>query len=184
MKTFAIGFLLGIFYMFGAVAADKFADCGAGYIVISAGNRDGIPTVECKKLWCRDLENGKIMGKENTAASGYESTPGPDISESSIGNDEVYCFGKRKWCAAQGAFDPVYGGYVMNGDTPGHHVAVLSGNCYKWQLQNPGCKEDEVAINNGTSWTCLKPGSGADGRSAIKSKAIRRISVKPNIRIK
>ncbi|MDR1071563.1 MAG: hypothetical protein LBL21_02905 [Rickettsiales bacterium] len=165
-----------------AAAGDKFVDCGEGYVLASSGARDGIQTKECKKLWCRDLENNKSMGRENTAAAGYVATSSPsDICDSQ--SNCVSCFGKRKWCADGGSFDVDKGIYVKSGSSV--YRGVLSGNCYKWQLQNHTCGPNEVAINDGDSWVCLNQSSGSDGaRAAIKARAVRRTSTGPIIKKK
>jgi hypothetical protein len=165
-------------------ADEKFVDCGPGFIVENAKKRDGIASVECKKLWCRDLENGKNMGANDSAANGYVITSAP-VELCDDKNNCVECFGARKWCAgeAAGVWDPDYGIHIRPDSDASMYRGILSGNCYKWQLQNHNCGPNEIAVNNGTSWSCLTQ-SGAGGeaaRSAIKKKAIRRTSgvVKP-----
>jgi hypothetical protein len=161
-------------------ADDKFVDCGHGYVVAAARARDGIPTVECKKLWCRDLENNKNMGRENTAATGYVATNRPEEIYPGAG---LYCFGKRNWCLEDGAFNQEYGIYTKGGADSSLFRSVLSGNCYKWQMQNHNCGPNEVAINDGSAWICVSQSGGTDAaRSAVKSKAIRRISISPKMR--
>jgi hypothetical protein len=181
MRKFqALFFLLIVANSSICVAADeKFVDCGPGYMVSSAKNRDGIQTVECKKIWCMDLENGKSMGSGSTAANGYVSTTGPaQVCDPHDAGDCIECFGKRKWCPAEtnGEFNPEFGMYTKGGIDSNIYRGVLAGNCYKWQMQDHGCGPNEVAVNNGTSWTCLKQGAGTGGRSAIKSRAVRRTS--------
>jgi hypothetical protein len=164
-------------------AGEKFVDCGEGYVLANTGARDGVPAKECKKLWCRDLENNKAMGRENTAAAGYMSTPSTEEIFDSQGRS-VKCFGKRKWCADSGAFDPDQGIYVKSGNAALYR-GVLSGNCYKWQLHNHTCGPNEVAINDGDSWVCLNQSSSGDAaRAAIKARAIRRTSTGPIIKKK
>jgi hypothetical protein len=168
---------------FALFAADeRFVDCGEGYVIANASPRDGIPAKECKKLWCRDLENNKSMGRENTAAAGYVATTSPvEICDSQ--NNCIKCFGKRKWCTDNGDFNPEYGVYTKGSSRL--HRSVLSGNCYKWQMLNHNCGPNEVAINDGDSWICLNQSGGTEAsRAAIKSKAIRRTTTAPIIRKK
>ena len=117
MKRIILLFFAGVVLSSAAYAADeKFVDCGAGFIVANAKSRDGIPAVECKKLWCRDLENGKSMGKENTPSAGYQSTAAPvEICDNA--NNCIECFGTRKWCATEtpGNFEPEFGIHVRPG---------------------------------------------------------------------
>jgi hypothetical protein len=165
-------------------ADEKFVDCCPGYVVAAAKNRDGIPTVECKKIWCRDLENGRSMGSGNTAANGYESTSQPvEICDNT--NRCLECFGKRKWCPAEstGIFNTEYGIYAKDGADSNMYRGALSGSCYKWQLQNHNCDPNEIAVNNGTSWSCLSQQDvNNGGRNAIKTKAIRRTAIMKKIR--
>ena len=50
-------------------------NCGPGYVLVESRQKiDGIPTAECEKLWCWDLETGKSMGQGDKANSGYQST--------------------------------------------------------------------------------------------------------------
>jgi hypothetical protein len=77
-------------------------------------------------------------------------------------------------------FNPEYGAYSRNGSDATLYRGVLSGNCYKWQLQNHNCAPGEVAINNGVSWVCMTQATGTDAsRSAVKANALRRTGVMP-----
>ena len=69
-------FLLAIAPAFGAQVSNTF-QCGPGYVLESHKDIDGIDAKECQKLWCRDLETGKVMGKGKNPASGYKSTSAP-----------------------------------------------------------------------------------------------------------
>ena len=71
MKRFPALFLA--FFAAFASASAKTVDCGEGFVAADSKKLDGIPAVECKRLYCRDLENGRVMGKDDgTPNNGYE----------------------------------------------------------------------------------------------------------------
>jgi hypothetical protein len=95
----------------------------------------------------------------------------------------IECFGERKWCLEDGVFNTEYGIYTKGGAPSRMYRGILSGNCYKWQLQNHDCAPNEVAINNGGEWACLTQRLDAGAAaSAVKAKTIRRTAVSPIIR--
>ena len=162
-----------------APAAGAFIDCGRGYIVAAAKSREGIPTQECKKLFCRDLENGRVMGADGGMNPGYENK-GMVVQEDNDGN-RIDCFGQRRWCSSgqAGQFNPEYGIYTKGGGDADAYRGILKGNCFEWQATNYSCGPGEVAVidKDTSSWVCLTAGSGAGGRSAVKARAVRRTSV-------
>ena len=96
------------FVLFAVVAvsamAEKFTSCGPGYVLVeSRKNIDDIPAAECQKLWCRDLETGKPMGKDNRANSGYQMSA--DVMRLCDAGKPtpkcIECWGERKWCSGE-----------------------------------------------------------------------------------
>ena len=165
---------------FALVANDEqFVDCGPGFVMASVPNRNGIKTVECRRLWCRDLENGRIMGRETTPSSGYENTSGAsELCDDK--NNCIECFGRRRWCPGEpaGDWDPDTGFYMRRGADSNLYRATLGGSCYRWQLQQHNCGVGEIAINNGSTWVCITQGGGTDvSRAAIRNQAVRRSAV-------
>ena len=73
MKKILLSLSLAVLAMAPGVgmAADDFISCGPGYILESHSDIDGIDAMECQKLWCRDLETGKVMGSGDRANNGY-----------------------------------------------------------------------------------------------------------------
>ena len=95
MKKLIFSFLMVLGVVFAADAA-KFTSCGAGYVLSSRTTiTDGVKTQECEKLWCRDLETGKMMGDGKSANSGYVATSVPEQICDKDGNC-IDCFGARK----------------------------------------------------------------------------------------
>jgi len=175
-------------------AGDQFVDCGPGFVIENVKNMDGIPTVRCKRLWCRDLENGRVMGKDDGAPNnGYEAKDGNGKwIRSIVGDgygDAIECFGRRRWCAgnAPGDFDYDLGIWTK---TAGNALyrGVLKGDCYYWQMQGHACdaSKGEIAIHNGTSWACVSQADPTNpfGRSAAKARAVRRTSGVVNIKLR
>jgi hypothetical protein len=165
-------------------ATEKFVDCGPGYVVTVGKSRDGIPTNECKKIWCVDLENGKSMGKDSTPTNGYQNTATSQLYD--YYNDHIECFGKRLWCPGEtpGAFNEELGIYTKGGANSTTYSGVLQGNCYKWSLQSNNCGTGEIAINDNGSWKCVKQDVANGGRTSIKARAFRRNSGIQQIKIK
>jgi len=162
-------------------ASSVIIDCGEGFIGVTVQNQSGIPTVECRRLWCRDLENGRPMGSGDRPNNGYDNTAVPE--EICGGNDCISCFGRRRWCQGEsaGIWEPEAGMYVRSNEvvSPGSPIlnrGVLSGNCFRWQLQAHGCGPNQVAYNDGTAWICLTPSQlmGVGDRGATVPRAIRR----------
>ena len=79
--------------------ADAFS-CGDGYVLAEHSKIDGITTMSCEKLWCMDLETGRMMGGGDTVANGYRATGEPielTVKNSESGADiSIKCFGERK----------------------------------------------------------------------------------------
>lgn len=176
MKKLIAGlFVLSIFFTGGAFAADeKFLSCGEGYLVISKGKVDGIEQYECQKLWCRDLENGKVMGAGDRANAGYRvtSTPFPGV-EDSKGN-QIACFGDRKWCSNEdtGVWNPEYGAYTKRGADSNAYLSAQKGDCFAWLMQKPICTgEGEAAVLEGGEWVCVVSEQSSD---AVRKSTIRR----------
>ena len=95
-------FCFAIFVMLVPIVANAaFTSCGPGYVLVEGRKKiDGVPLSECQKLWCRDLENGKIMGSEEKPNSGYQATSFATELCDAAGNC-VECWGARKWCAGE-----------------------------------------------------------------------------------
>ena len=181
MRRFTV-LLLGGCLVLSMVGGDARAavDCGPGFVSASVRNREGIQTFECRRLWCRDLENGRVAGRDNNPNNGYVATDVPERIEDNDRN-HIYCFGRRRWCdnQNQGDFMPEYGFYVRRGDNSLAHRGVLRGNCYDWGLTAHTCGPGETAIPTETGWVCVVAGSvgGTAARSAIRAQTIRRSSV-------
>jgi len=166
-------------------------DCGEGFIGVTSTNNAGLSTVECRKLWCRDLENGRSMGSGNNPANGYQNTANPvSLDEYVLGPDEyIYCFGERRWCPneARAMWYEDAGIFIREIDLadiaagkPVQYRSQLSGNCYRWQGQSHGCPAGTIAHNDGTAWICLTPGMGVNqAKSATTPASIRRAPVAP-----
>ena len=162
------------FFAAGAVHAadEKFLACGPGYILASKGKIDGVNAAECQKLWCRDLENGKYMGSDNSAAAGYKTTGAPvELCDSN--NKCIECFGDRKWCVgeATGVWNPEFGAYTRGGGDVASYKSYLKGSCFAWRLEKPNCPNGETAVLKDGDWLCVTQSSGS---SSARESAIRR----------
>jgi hypothetical protein len=178
----------------GAVGIADSVDCGPAYVRESVKSIEGIATVQCKKLWCRDLENGRLMGKDNSPNSGYKV--GQSYSFVYDNEERIDCFGERKWCDnypkntknEEGKWNPGLGIYTKGLSGGALWRGVLGPDCYYWQEQKHRCdsSKGEVAIHNGTSWSCVvqAESSGAFGKAAMKARAVRRTSGVVNIKLK
>lgn len=166
--------VLSIFVVPGvAVAApgDAFKSCGAGWVLGTHKDVDGIDAAECKKLWCRDLENGKVMGSGNAPAAGYRATSNYVTMEDADGNT-IDCWGERKWCAGEtpGVWNPEYGAYTRGGDNT-TYLSYQKGSCFAWRLEKPSCGEGETAVLQKGQWVCATSSGAAVGTRAA---AVRR----------
>ena len=161
-------------------ARADFVSCGPGYILVESRRKiDGIPTAECQKLWCRDLENGKYMGNENKANSGYQITPYPlEMCDSK--DNCVLCWGERKWCAGEvrGDWNPEYGAYTRGGDNATYE-SYQKGGCFVWRLEKPECDKGETAILENGKWVCAIPSGSVE---ASRASGVRRTSTTRGIR--
>lgn len=158
-----------MFFNSVAVAADS---CGAGYVLVETRKKiDGIPTAECQKLWCRDLENGKLMGSGDKPNVGYQST---SYSSELCDADGicVECWGARKWCAGDvaGVWNPEYGAYTRGADNSTFQSYQKS-SCFTWRLEKADCPAGETAILKEGKWVCAVPGNTAE---ASRASAVRR----------
>ena len=159
-----------------AVFADTFS-CGAGYVLVEHAKIDGITTQECQKLWCMDLETGKMMGSGNTAANGYRATSEPVKLQVKKEDNEVLsidCFGERKWCSGEieGEWVKEYGGYTRGGEDAPAYKSYQKGGCFAWRLEKPVCDEPGmVATLQDGKWECLP-----EIQRNARSSAIRRTS--------
>ena len=161
-------FLLAIAPAFGAQVSNTF-QCGPGYVLESHKDIDGIDAKECQKLWCRDLETGKVMGKGKNPASGYKSTSAP--MELCDANDNcVMCWGDRKWCSGQptGIWDSEQGIYTRNGSA---YQSYQKGSCFTWRLEKPECDEGLTAILQNGEWVCAEQKTN---NTVSRSSAVRR----------
>lgn len=155
------------------VMAGSFTSCGPGYVLVeSRKNIDDIPVAECQKLWCRDLENGKMMGKEDRANSGYQmSADVVQLCDAAKPTPKcIECWGERRWCNGEprGDWNPEYGAYVRGGDLT--YKSYQKGSCFAWRLEKPKCEAGLSAILVDGKWECVPPSApvGASRGSAIR----------------
>lgn len=156
--------------------------CGAGYILVESRQKiDGIPTTECQKLWCRDLETNKPMGKGDKAYSGYQKTSGPN-ELCDVKGICVECWGERVWCsgAAKGEWNPEIGMYTRGGGDNITYTSYQKSGCFDWHLDKPNCKSGQTAILENGKWVCAMPAEGAKvsrESSVRRTGAVRRLKV-------
>ena len=173
MKRFLFPFLmLGAVFLGGNVIAGDAATCGPGYILVSHSDVDGIDAMECEKLWCRDLETGKVMGSGDRANSGYMDTAYP-MELCDADNNCVECFGDRRWCSGEtpGYWNPEYGAYTYDGADNATYQSQQKGSCFAWRLEQPDCPDGQTAILQGNEWICT---TEVVNTSAAHQSSIRR----------
>lgn len=175
MKKFFYLFLLVacVLLVGNAVSStEKTLSCGPGYVLVSHKDVDGIQAVECQKLWCRDLENGKSMGASNGAASGYKTTSYP-IELCDAENNCIECFGDRKWCSGEpvGIWNPEYGAYTRGGTDNANYISYQKGSCFAWRLEKPECEDGETAILQDGEWVCAV---AVGTETSIRETSVRR----------
>lgn len=174
MKKFIFAFLVVLLAGGGAMA--EFS-CGAGYVLADHAPIDGIKSQECVKLWCMDLETGKMMGKNNTANNGYRATSAP-VELCDKNKKCIECFGERKWCGGEpsGQWNPEYGAYTRGGDNATYQ-SYQKGGCFAWRLEKPECPDGETAVLTGGKWHCgVSSGSGTANRaSSVRRTGTMRI---------
>ncbi len=162
-------FCFSLFICVATHAADeRFLSCGPGYVLVSKNKIDGVPVVECQKLWCRDLESGKTMGDGNSPASGYKTTGGP-VELCDAQNNCIECFGDRKWCEgeANGIWNSEYGAYTRGGADSASYISYLRGGCFAWRLEKPTCSNNQTAILRDGEWVCaISSGTTTGGRAS------------------
>ncbi len=158
-----------------AAPGDKLSSCGAGYILGTHTKLDGIKTDECQKLWCRDLETGRVMGTGKSAATGYQNTNSPRELCDAEGNC-IECFGDRKWCAGDvaGVWNPEYGAYTRGGVDDATYTSYQKGGCFSWRLEKPNCSVGETAILRDGRWVCA---ATVDVNAGGRAPAIRRTGI-------
>ena len=161
-----------LFVFVGLPVAWADFSCGAGYVLEKRKDIDGIPAAECQKLWCRDLETGKVMGRGDVANSGYQTTSAPVELCDAKGNC-VECWGQRRWCAGnvRGEWNPEYGAYTRGGDSA-TYKSYQKGGCFAWRLQKPDCPSGQVAILQNDEWVCAV--ASGDGMGGQRMPSIRR----------
>ena len=154
------------------INADKAEfSCGTGYVLTSRRDVDGVSALECQKLWCYDLETGKVMGDGGTAANGYKVTMMPN--ELTVGGDTISCWGERKWCSGQpvGEWDGERGAYIRDGGDNAYE-SYLKGGCFTWRLREHNCPAGTTAfLNANGEWECGTPGATEQN---VRGSAIRR----------
>lgn len=145
--------------------------CGPGYILTNHTKIEGINTVECKKLWCRDLETGQPMGTGDTPNSGYQNTSS-SVELCDAQNNCIECFGTRRWCSGEveGQWNPEYGAYTRGGDN-NTFTSQRKGSCFTWRLEKPECPNGETAILQGDRWVC---GTSSGTSEASRASSVRR----------
>ena len=172
MKKLIFSFLMVLGVVFAADAA-KFTSCGAGYVLSSRTTiTDGVKTQECEKLWCRDLETGKMMGDGKSANSGYVATSVPEQICDKDGNC-IDCFGARKWCGgeAAGIWNPEYGAYTRDGADNATYQSYQKGSCFAWRLAKPECPDNQIAVLQNGEWVCTM---SVDTTAGTRESAVRR----------
>ena len=167
-KIFAFAFMLCL-----ACAARAEFTCGPGYVLVNHSKIDGIEAAECQKLWCMDLENGKMMGRADSAYSGYKSTTTANKLEVK-GEKPILCWGERKWCTGQpaGNWDKDLGRYVrISADDA--YESYQNGSCFSWRLKdNPCASGQDAKLVNGV-WQCMEK---AETEAQVRGSVIRRTS--------
>ncbi len=173
--------ICSVFAIAPDASAAAFKSCGAGYVLVpSRSTVDGISTAECQKLWCRDLENGKSMGADNRAASGYQATSAPrELCDAS--GKCIECWGERKWCGGEtpGAWNAEYGAYTRGGDNATYQ-SYQKGACFAWRLEKKtDCPDGQTAVLQDGKWVCAaaKTPLNSASKSSIRrtGATIRRI---------
>ena len=172
---------ISLIVVFMSVAADAatFTSCGAGYVLVESRKKiDGIPSAECQKLWCRDLETGKTMGEGDKANGGYKATSfSSELCDAE--NNCVECWGERKWCGGEvvGEWNPKYGAYTRGGDNATYQ-SYQKGTCFAWRLEKPDCEDGMSAILQNGKWVCVKEsnkGEAARASTMRRTGTIKRI---------
>ena len=152
--------------------------CGDGYVLTSHARVDGINTMACEKLWCRDLETGDFMGNGNTVTNGYRATDEPVELSDGRGNS-IMCFGDRKWCAGEkaGEWNPEFGIYTRGGADSTTYKSFKKGGCWTWRLEKPNCADGMTAILQDDEWTCVREvaPAGAGRASTIRRTGATRL---------
>lgn len=160
-----------LFSIFGIATADAtLTSCGPAYILVESRQKiDGIASAECQKLWCRDLETGKVMGSGDRANSGYQMTGAP-VELCDANNKCIECWGARKWCSGEvaGEWNPEYGAYTRGGDNATYQ-SYQKGSCFAWRLEKPQCAEGQTAIIQDGRWVCAVPADTASGVNRASS---------------
>lgn len=171
MKRGFLFFILAMLVVLPGARAETFTSCGPGYVLVSHKNIDGIKAAECQKLWCRDLETGKMMGSGDKANSGYQATAGT-VELCDAANHCVECWGARKWCSGEvrGDWNPAYGAYTRGGDNVTYQ-SYQKGSCFAWRLEKPQCPDGQAALLQGDEWVCATMSSSPE---AVRASAVRR----------
>lgn len=153
-------------------AADAAFSCGDGYVLVSHKDIDGIDAQECQKLWCRDLETGKMMGSGNRANNGYRDTGYP-VELCDATRNCIMCFGERRWCSGvdAGQWNPEYGAYTRGGADNATFQSYQKSGCFTWRLEKPECGDGKTAVLQDGEWVCAVAKAAPD---AARKSAIRR----------
>jgi len=165
-------FLSLFFCLCAVICSNAFAaggfSCGDGYVLVAQTTKvDGLNTMKCEKLWCRDLETdtGDKMGSGNTPANGY--TGDMDVLWDNAGN-HITCFGKRKWCSGEtpGEWDGNKGVYIRSGSSSTIYKSYKKGGCFVWRLEKPECPSGMTAFLDGDEWKCATSSGASTGRAS------------------
>lgn len=156
-------FIILALFVGGVAWADDFS-CGAGYVLDKHPNIDGIPAMQCKKLWCRDLETDAVMGTGDKVASGYQETSAP-VELCDAAGHCIECWGQRRWCAGdvRGEWNPEYGMYTRGGADSVTYRSYKKGGCFSWRLEQHNCPDGEVAVLKDGEWVCATSSTGQVG---------------------
>lgn len=171
-------FVIFTFVFVVASANAEFTSCGPGYVLEPHAKVDGMNAKECKKLWCMDLETGKMMGKNNSANSGYKSTNTPNELCDATGKC-IECFGERKWCGGEvvGEWMREYGAYKRGNTDSTAYKSYQKGGCFAWRLEKKNCPDGQTAVLKDGEWHCTSSTGtdvGSRASSVRRTGAIRR----------
>ncbi len=146
--------------------------CGEGYILADHKDVEGIDAKQCQKLWCRDLETGKMMGSGDRPNNGYRDT-GVPVELCDAERNCIMCFGERRWCSGveAGAWNPEYGAYTRGGGDTATYQSYQKAGCFTWRLEKPECSDGTVAILQDGEWVCAVSKTTVDD---TRKSAIRR----------
>ncbi len=172
MKSISKVFVFALGLLAVMPAANAAFSCGEGYVLTSHKDVEGIDAQQCQKVWCRDLETGKMMGSGDRANSGYRDAGAP-VELCDVEQNCVMCFGERRWCSGveAGVWNAEYGAYTRAGADNATFQSYQKSGCFTWRLEKPECEEGKVAVLQNGEWICAV---GQTAPDAARKSAIRR----------